>query len=274
MSDEFSDALAEAINRPAEDDDQDAAESVREEVDDGAQSGGGGDIDDDRPSQDLAPRVKYQQQLDARRQNAQANRDGWATEAQRRTDALTEAQRKHREARKATLEAGDDASLEVEETALQQVLDARSAVDEARRYAQTWAQDHDAVAQMPQMSEAEQAWIDRNPRFLTDDAFRTQAQRVMAQMRAEGLDTTSEPTLRKVDEQLRSGGRMSGGRRTPGAPAVHTDSRTERPGGETMTTAEAKFIRRLGYNPDDKRVQGQWGKSKANTRRIAQQRGM
>ncbi len=264
MSDEFDKALEEAIEAPDRDVEIDLGD------DDGAAFGGrdegGGDIDDARPAHLDAAR-----QTEVQLQQATTVREQWKAEHDKRETTLKELQQKYLKTRKDVL---NGAGSEEDEIAAQDaVLEARYQLDKARDslgQAQAW---QESIANAPKLTPAQQDWLSANPRYNSDTAFQKQAQQHMRSLANEGLDPTHPTFYRKLDERMRQQPRMGqDSRRTPGAPAIRSSS-NNRPSGETMTEAEAKFVSKLGYDPKDKTVADQWRRSKGNTKRIAQKRG-
>ncbi|MFZ2100356.1 MAG: hypothetical protein WAU86_07315 [Oricola sp.] len=180
------------------------------------------------------------------------------------------AQEKYKEIRKKAM-AGD-ASDDDEIAAQDAVFEARLKLDKARDGLSKASDYYQKVASAPKLAPAQQAWLDANPKYTTDPRFQKQAQQVMRELAESGMDVTHQNFYRKVDEKLRAPTRMGkDSRRTPGAPAVRTEKKSDDTG--RMSESEAKFVSKLGYDPRDKRVAEQWQRSKANTRRVAQKRG-
>lgn len=272
-TDEFSAALEGAITGRTEDEDGDApflgdapADAPAAPV--AVKDQGGGDIDD-------GPRFEQARQIEAKVQQAEQTKAQWASHFQEQEGRLKAAQEAHRAARKKVMEDESEDALAKEDEALQAVLDARAAVDRARDGYAAADRYRAEVAATPRLSDAEQGWLQRHPEYLSDNRFAGEANRIMQQLIDRGLNARHPAFYQELDNELRVTPRMGQqSRRTPGAPAVRTDSRTTpAANGEVMTRAEAGFIRQLGRDPGDKQVQAQWLASKANTRKVAQSRG-
>lgn len=271
--DEFSQVLDEAISRPGDDIDDFTLESSAEEAHEFEKpaNSNGGDIDDDR--EQGTPRIDFARENEAKIAQAEQSKQQWAAYYQQQESALKAAQEAYRASRKKTLEDDSETNLQAEEAAMSAVMEARLAIEKARDGYQKWDEHLQQLSAVPKLSAAEQAWLQANPQYLSDSRFAETARKAMSELKDQGLDPTHQTFYRRLDERLRAPGRMGqNSRRIPGAPAVRTTSRSGE-SVETMTPKDAEFIHRLGRNPNDPQVKAQWLQSKANTRRIAQQRG-
>lgn len=268
--DDFTTVLERAINADPEAGDEDGFETEP----DPRPLSGGGDLDDETPAP--APRAREVEAQLARLEQLKAD---WAAYHAQKDAELKTAQAAYKQARIASMASdgtNDDALASAEDAALQAVLDARAEVDRARQTYHEAERQRTALAeQAPRVTEAQRTWIEAHPEYRSDPRFAEEADRLMDRLRASGMDPAHPAFYRTLDTQLRTTPRMGqNARRTPGAPAIRTDSRDrEAARGEVMTRTEAKFIRQLGRDPNDKAVQAQWLQSKANTRRVAQLRG-
>jgi hypothetical protein len=194
----------------------------------------------------------------------------WESHHQQVETEFKTLQEKYKEVRKKAM-AGD-ATDDDEIAAQDAVFEARLKLDKARDGMSRAGEYYQQVANAPKLAPAQQAWLDANPKYSTDPRFQKQAQQVMRELADSGMDVTHQNFYRKVDEKLRTPTRMGkDSRRTPGAPAVRTEKKSD--DNSRMSESEAKFVSKLGYDPRDKRVAEQWQRSKANTKRIAQKRG-
>lgn len=276
--DEFDSALEDAV-RPADEldpslvlsGDDDAAQAE----DTGEQDARGDSEQDPPQDQQVAaaePAIDRARERERSLQEATSVEQQWQTEHDRVDAELKAAQERYKEARKKVM--ADEATDDDEIAAQDAVFEARRQVDKARDSLGQARQWREQVANQPQLSPAQNAWLDANPRYNDDPRFQREAQAAMRELVASGMDPTHQNFYRQVDDKLRAPARMgSNNRRTPGAPAIRTDKRTDADGGARLSASEAKFISKLGYDPRDKRVADQWAKSKANTRRVAAMQG-
>lgn len=265
IEDEFDQALDEAITEP---------EKSREVDFDFNDEAGGVDErprDGEGEQQDQASNFDYAQDMARKVQEAASVRDQWKAEHDRLDAELRAAQEKYKKVRVEFVEG--DATVDAELEAQDALLSARYALEKARDSYSQAARYHDYVANTPGLPPAAQAWLEANPSYTRDPRFKSNVDKLMQELRADGMDSTHQNFYRKLDEKLRTPTRMGkDSRRTPGAPAVHIrrDSQdVDRP----MSQKEAEFIKNIGRDPRDKRVQEQWRNSKANTLRIARDRG-
>jgi len=130
------------------------------------------------------------------------------------------------------------------------------------------------VQNEPELSAAQKAWVESNPRYVNDTKFQQRANRIMAQLREEGYDDTRAPFFERVNKALREQPRMGQDRRpASGAPVIRTSKTEAAKQGGRISDGEKRFIQRLGFNPADKRVQEQYLASRSNTRAVAGKRG-
>jgi hypothetical protein len=277
--DEFDQMLEDAIERPDDDDDEPISggdiddEPAPRETEPRSASRGGGDIDDEP---EPLPSEQNAAQQDWLRQSAQ-NLEGWARWEQQQQQAYASAQAELERAETAYIEdIESDQARKAKHAALSALMDARSNLDDARRGYAKAQEDHAAMEyQMPRPSQAEQDWLATNEKYKTDRRYARSVRSTAAQLRREGMDQSSPRFWEQVEQRMRTPTRMNAGRgrRAPAAPAVHTDRRTDDGDGRKMLKHEEKFIRQLGYDPNNKAVREQWSVSKSNTRRIAKARG-
>lgn len=269
-TDDFSDILDEAMSSTEEVvpdilDDDDVDVPLRADVDHG------GDIDD--VEDHSGNRLNIDEMRAQKIQQADTLLRDWQAERDRRESAYRAAQAEYRKARKAVMDDGADEELEFK--AQEALMDARLALDKASdgyNQAVGW---HRQVQAEPELSAAQKAWIESNPRYVSDTRFQERANRIMAKLREEGFDDTRAPFFERVNRALREQPRMGQDRRPPGgAPAIRTSKTEAAKPGSKITTGEMRFIQRLGFNPNDKRVQEQYRESRENTRAVARRRGV
>lgn len=234
-------------------------------------TGHGGDIEDSE--EHSGNRLNLDQQRAEKIQHANGLLNDWQAEKSRRESAYQAAQAEYRKARKAVMDDGADEEQEFR--AQEALMDARLALDKANdgyNQAAAWQQK---VQSEPELSAAQKAWVESNPRYMSDTKFQQQANRIMAKLRDDGFDDTRAPFFERVNKALREKPRMGQDRRPPGgAPAIRT-SKTDAANAKAdkISDGEARFIQRLGYNPNDKRVREQYIASRKNTRDVAMRRG-
>lgn len=227
-------------------------------------SGGGGDIDDDPP-------IDRARSVQAELQQAEQVRDQWRAERERREQALKAAQLAYKEARKKVLDglAEDDAEIAAHDA----VMSARYQVDKATDSEQQAEQWRESLANAPQLAPAQQAWLDANPGYQSDQRFQAQAKAAMRELVNQGYDPTHQAFYRRLDNKLRESPRMGqGSRRAPNAPAIRTSKTSG--SGDRLSQSEAGFLRKIGLNPAAKNVQAEWRTAKQHTKRIAERNAM
>jgi len=274
-TDDFSDILDEAMQGTEEevpnvlddeggDVDEQAPQAAKADTDHGGDIDDGEDHGGNRLNLDQARAQKLQQ--------ADTLLSQWQAEKDRREQAYQAAQAEYRKARKAVMDDGGDEEQEFK--AQEALMDARMALDKANDGYNQAAGWHRQVQNEPELSAAQKAWVESNPRYVDDAKFQQRANRIMAKLREEGYDDTRAPFFERVNKALREQPRMGQDRRpASGAPVIRTSKTESAKQGGRISDGEKRFIQRLGFNPNDKRVQEQYLASRNNTRAVAGKRG-
>jgi hypothetical protein len=159
------------------------------------------------------------------------------------------------------LEVANDSGTTTQElvaaqVALQQaVLDQREAAKGAQQ-----ARDYHAQVARPR-APAAQAWIDANPKYKTDAAFRERASRIAAELQT---DYRADGPLmyQELDRRLRA--RTPMGNRAARSGGAPTSRQPERAPGAAdaaeATPFDQKWMRKTGLDPNNKRHLGEWKK--------------
>jgi hypothetical protein len=165
------------------------------------------------------------------------------------------------EARKAAADANESGELTSAELVAAQerlqgaVLDHREAAKGVQK-----ARDDLAQASRPR-TQAAQSWIDANPRFKTDVAFRDRAAQIAAELQAD-YRTDSPLMYQELDRRLRAKTVMGnkGAARAGGAPTSRQPERGRDVATATATPFDVKWMRKVGLDPSNKRHLGEWKK--------------
>lgn len=106
------------------------------------------------------------------------------------------------------LEAGDSAELRKINTQLQKALITQSRIEEQQQNFAVYKKQQEEAAkqprqqQQPKMSDAAQAWVDRNPRYTTDADFRAEAEAAHVAALRRGMTLESSAYFKFIDDRL------------------------------------------------------------------------
>lgn len=245
---------------------------LEREIDETAQDDGPQDDefmapDDEQPERDPEPETEPEQEqpvaaqpqiaddLDAARAHATEIVQQWGAYLGSTEQALADA-------RKALVEADDIDKPAAERVAAQEALhqaildqrEAKAGMERARQY-------HENVSRP--RAPAVQGWIDANPRFKTDAAFRERASKIAAQLEQEGLNPSHPRMYQELDKRLRTKpamGSKSGNRSAP-APATRQPERGRSSGDLSPSAFDSKWMPKIGLNPNNKAHLKEWKKN-------------
>jgi len=215
----------------------------------------GGDTEESapepEPSKPAAPEIS--DDLDAVRADAQHHAQQWEAYLASTEQGLVAARKR--------LEDAHNLGEEVSEVVAAQEALQRAVLEqrEAERGA-AGARENLAQASRPR-AQAAQDWINRNPRYKSDPAFKERASKIAAELQAD-YRVDSPKMYEELDRRLRTKTPMGAkGARTGGAPTSRQPNRPASDQGAAATGFDSKWMRKLGLDPNNKKHLQEWKKN-------------
>lgn len=216
---------------------------------------------DEEPEKDPEP-VTPQIADDRESAKAQAEEVArqWATHVQTKEQELEDI-------RKSLIEAEDTGeSAEVKVAIQEKLATALLEVREAKKGFQEAATYHQQVS--TPRAPAAQAWIDANPRYRTDPAFKARAIKIAAQLEADGYSVTHPRLYQELDKRLRAKPVLGKPGKSGAAPVNRGSQQAAKTSGPT--DFDKRWMSKIGLNPNDKRHLAEW---KHHYAEMAEERG-
>lgn len=215
------------------------------------------------------PKVDTQAEHLRRQTEAKATVDAWEIEVAKLNQAYDQAKAEVAKIEKAYDEGNIEPDAKV--TAYERMTDARFALKQAEgNHAQAKTHAEQAATQV---NEAAQGWIDKNPRFRSDQRFADEAVAMSKRLEAEGLRNDHPRFYQELDRRLKRTPAMGkNGSRTSGAPVSRGDGRSDAQKA-APTEFDTRFMTKFGFDPNNKRHLQEWRKHKRQMNEEHQARG-
>lgn len=178
--------------------------------------------------------------------------------------AAEQARQAQLEARESELKAKRREALEADDMDAYEKIDDELADVRYQRRAQ-----HQPVApesSAPQAPQAAVEWVNRNPRFNTDAAFKAAAMEINNQLINEGFNPDHPRFYQEIDKRLNRTPRMNGDNKQ-GAPVNRAS--TARTDTRSADRQDRSWMEKLGIPATDKRAQTLWAQSKRQVQQMA-----
>lgn len=172
----------------------------------------------------------------------------WAAHVQAKEQELSDIRKKLIEAE--DVGESSETKVAIQEslaTALLEVREAKKGFQEAATY-------HQQVS--TPRAPAAQAWIDANPKYKTDPAFKARATKLAAQLEAEGYAVSHPRLYQELDKRLRAKPVLGKPGKSGAAPVNRGSQQSAKSTGPS--DFDKRWMKNLGLNPSDKRHLAEW----------------